>query len=275
MPPKGDLQLSIGYWIVSHKSVWRKTWSFALLSFTLFSSVWTTWFIIQYLNDQPRQDRATVQLAARLAAFAPAKLGIPTELVASTPVVIRRDNKFVDIVARLDNRNADWAAVLVRYHFIIDGRAQQAVESFVNQSTNRPVMQFNVQSETSAPNAELIIDNIDWARSSEAVLPAGNFTVEKSELIPATASIAGRTVETVGLTATVVNKSVYNFYQVTIPIIVKAGERIVAIDEVVVNRWPTLTPQTIRRSWPFSVVGATSVDLDPQINRFDRDNVYR
>lgn len=275
MPPKGDLQLSIGYWIVSHKSAWRKTWSFALLSFTLFSSVWTTWFIIQYLNDQPRQDRSTAQLASRLSAFAPAKLGIPTDLVASTPVVIRRDSKFVDIVARLDNRNADWAAVMVRYHFSIDGRAQPAVESFVNQSTNRPVMQFNVQSENNDPRVEVTIDQIDWARSSEAALPAGNFSVDKADLIPATAAIGGRTVDTVGLTAVVVNKSVYNFYQVTIPIIVKAGDRIVAIDEVVINRWPTLTPQTIRRSWPFSVIGATTVDLEPQINRFDRDNVYR
>ncbi len=71
------------------------------------------------------------------------------------------------------------------------------------------------------------------------------------------------------------NRSVYNFYRVIIPIVVKAGDQPVAVDTVTLDRWPTLTSKTVAVTWAYPVTGVTSVVLEPQVNRVDGDNVYR
>ncbi len=124
MRPRGDLQLAIGYWIVSHKQILRTWWAISLMSFSALSLLWLVVFFPLFFSQQPGLNRLMTQMAAapasfRLQAFQPQPLGV------GPVTVIRRDEKHVDLVAEVTNGNAAWGATAVTAHFTVNGQTQR------------------------------------------------------------------------------------------------------------------------------------------------------
>lgn len=274
--PRADLQLSIGYWIVSHKDTLRKWWAITLIAFIGLVFIWTTVFALVYFSQA---GQITQQMALRLqqAGTWPAgAINGPAAITTTDTSVIIRDLTHVDLAATLSNPNSTWGAATVQAHFEVDGKAVPSQTVFVNPSVDRPVVALNVAVTDSAQaQAKLVIESTDWAKVNSNSLPAANFRVDHLTVTPTTVTVNGQAVPTMRLQASVTNQSVYNFRHVVVPIVLMTEHGIVAVDEITTDTWPTLTSKSIETTWSYPVTGAVTAQLTPQVSRFDTNNVYR
>lgn len=275
MPVQGDVQLKIGYWIVSHKDQLRKWWALLLLGFIAFSTFWAMFFLSWFYWQQPAADRLIRSAALGLNGWQAATTFAPSALTMSPVTVIRRDSQHADVVATITNPNRDWGAAQVRWHFQTGNSSLPAQTVFVNPTGTRPVLQLNLALPAEASSPTIMIDDVQWQRASEAALPVATFLVDQPELTRATVTRAGQTVTSYSVKAQVANRSVYNYYRVVVPVVLKSNGNIVAVDELTIERWPTLSSRLIHLTWPYAIPAADAVELFPQVSQFDRDNVYR
>lgn len=275
MPPKADLQLSIGYWIVSHNQTLRTWWGIMLMAIIAFSLLWMIVFFVLFFGQEKSTTSMVVRSANSLGGFSTAAWQ-PQALTAGNATVITRDATHVDLVAELTNPNTEWAARVVTAHFSINGVAQTPLRLFVNQGEHRPVVQVNLSTTTPTNStAELVIDDVEWARASGTTLPAATFDIANIQLTPSTISVNGQTRTSVSVSADVTNTSVYNFFHVDVPIVLSSGDRIVGVGLVGIDRWPTLTMRPVTITLAYPVTQATAARIVPLVNRFDPDNTYR
>jgi len=276
MPPQGDLQLSIGYWLVSHKATLRKWWAISLLSFIGLSFLGGAVFTIIFYSQSGTVDRQLASRAQAIGQWTAAALQTPKDVRVSTATVIARDNRHVDLVATVTNPNASWGATTLKVHFSVDGKPTSTQTLFVNPSDERPVIQPNVRvTDSQSAQAELVVESTAWTKTNASSLPAANFATDSLTLTPTTVSVNGQSVATVTVRAGLTNRSVYNFRRVVVPIELFNGSTIVAVDQISTDAWPTLTSKTITTTWSYPVSGELTARLFPQVSRFDQDNVYR
>lgn len=271
---KGDLQLAIGYWIVSHKPTLKKWWAITLLAFLGFSLIWMVVFVSLFFTNQAHDDTLVFQAASRLGRFA-AGVHAPQDLSVGAVTLLTRDRQHVDAVAWLENPNTDWGAVKVQYHWQIDGQNTNQETIFINPAAKRPAIGLNIAVSGDNHQASITVDNVEWTRVGQASLPSPIFVNDALTISPTTITVNGASIKTVNLRATVTNRSVYNYYRVVVPVVLLSGDQIVAADLLSFDRWPTLTSRTIASSWPFAISDATNAQILPQVSQFDADNTYR
>ena len=275
MQPKGDLQLSIGYWIVSHKQTLRTWWGITSMAIIALSLLWMILFFTIYFGQEGKVNTLLISGANGVGSFTTTAFQ-PQPLTAGTVTVIPRDDKHVDLVTELTNPNPLWGAQALVVHFTVNGVAQTPLHFFVNQGEHRPVMQINATTTNpTTATAVLVIDDTAWVRASIASLPAASFTVENIQITPSTVTVAGQTQSSVSVSASVTNTSVYNFYHVDVPIVLTDGQRIVGVGQVGIDRWPTLVTRPVSLTLSYPVVQATEARIAPQVSRFDAGNTYR
>ena len=275
MAQNSDLQLSIGYWIVSHKQTLKTWWAISLMVVIWFSLIWMLVFFGVFFSQESKVNALLVHEANGPGSFRTAVFQ-PQGLTSGTVIVITRDQTHVDVVAELSNPNQDWGGQVVAVHFFVDGASTTPQKVFINQASHRPIIQRNVTVKNSAAvSASLVVDDTTWARASAAGLPAAKFLVSAPVTDPSTVTINGQTRTSVSIHADVANQSVYNFYHVDVPILLLSGDRIVGVEQIGVDRWPTLTTKTISATLSYAVPDITSYRIEPQVSRFDTGNTYR
>jgi hypothetical protein len=272
--PQGDLQLAIGYWIVSHKSTLKKWWAITLMSFIGISFIWSVAFFTFFFRGQTTTDDLVAQAAGRLGRLT---LGVntPLELIPGSTTVLVRDRQHVDVVARVENPNADWGAVTVTFHWQLGDQSSSPETAFINPKSTRPLISLNISVTTLPTSADLVIDDVEWTRVGSASLPPAIFVTDSMTVTPTVITVGGQSVDSVSLKAKVTNHSVYNYFRVAVPVLVMAGDRIVAVDSLNYERWPTLTIRDVAASWSYAVSGATTAEILPQVSQFAADNIYR
>lgn len=273
--PRSDLQLAIGYWIVSHRQTLRRWWAIMFMAVMAVSLVWVMFFFSVFFKQDGRVNEQIATAASATGSFRTARFQ-PQVVTVGAVRTILRDSTHVDVVADITNPNLDWSGTDVTYHFTLDDAAQPAQHAFINQDSRRPVFLSNiVVRDATVVKAALSIDSMDWIRATAGGLPAPNFTVTNVEILPSTLTDSGQSRSSVTIKADVTNASVYNYYHVTIPIILESGDRAVGLGQVDKERWPTLTTRQITFTFNYPVTGVANVRIEPQINRFDTANIYR
>ncbi len=263
--------------MVSHREQLRKWWVLALLGFIGFSLIWTIGFFALFFSRQSADAQLVAGRASDLSALQVPSSALPQALETSDVTVIQRSSTSVDLVDFLTNPNTAWGAAEVTYHFTVNGQDQPSNTTFVNIATqDRPLIASNVPLEKSqGATASLTIDEVNWQRVAAAALPKPAFAVESIQLSSTNVTLSGQTFLTINVQAKVTNRSVYNFLRVTVPIVLKQSGKIVAVDELPLDRWPTLSQKTINHTWAYPVGAATEAVILPQASQFDATNLYQ
>lgn len=270
--PSGDLPLAIGYWLVSHKSTLKKWWAIGLLAVIFLAALWVITSLTVFFTQENRISGRIADSATMLRAYSPRFLGEPKVLTTGDVAIVRRDSERADLVGFIDNANEEWGATAVRYHFTADQYVSPTATTVVNPGENRPVVAAN-QRIAAAITAALVIESTEWVHG-QPPLGSGQFQVLEKNWSPAQVKIGSNTVSTITLQATLRNVSVYNYYKVSVPVIVRSGEEIVAVDELTLDRWSSRTNKSISLSWPYGVSGATDVDFYPTVDQYNATNRY-
>lgn len=275
--PRGDLQLAIGYWIVSHKDQLRTWWAVSLLAVIGGSLLWAIAFFSVFFIQQASLEKNIAASGAKLSAYQQSAALAPTDIEVSAVTVLRRDATHVDVVVMASNPNTTWGLKSAEVEWRV-GRLTLPIQTvFLNPSSTRPIMALNVEvDDASTVQATAEMRSEIWARASAAPLPDPQFTTSGLALSPRTVQGPdGNSFSTVNVRGDVVNQSVYNFFRVLVPLVVKSGEAIVAVDQVTQTNWPTLSAKSFNTTWAYPVSGATSVEAWPQVSRFEAANLYR
>jgi hypothetical protein len=270
--PRGDLWLAVGYWIVSHKQQFRTWWAVLLLGFVGLSTVWVLVFFSIWFIQQPKLDAEVRAAAEAVKIFSPAANVDPLPLEAGAVTIIARDTQHIDLVATLTNPNEDWGASEVTYRFVVDNVPLAQGTAFVNPGSSRPLIQLN-QTKTGQLATLEIIDTI-WKRKAAVVMPAATFAVDSPKLTSTTVRLGEQSFLTVRMETMITNRSVYDFVKVTVPIILKHGDQIVAVDEQTLDRWESLARKPLTATWPFAISQATTAEVVPQVSQFDSNNLF-
>lgn len=275
--PRGDLQLAIGYWIVSHKDKLRTWWAVSLLTVIAGSFIWTIVFFLIFFIQQVNLDKTIASSATALATYGQSAAVTPRSVEISEVTIIRRDATHVDLVAIATNSNKDWGVQSAMTEWQVAGAVITPETIFINPDATRPIMALNVTvTDPARVEATVGLNDIVWGRASAAPLPNPVFSTSGLALSRRTVQGPdGGTISTVNVRGEIQNQSVFNFFRVTVPILIKDGTQIIAVDQLTQTTWPTLTPKTINVTWPYPVIGATTIEALPQVSRFDSANLYR
>ncbi len=275
--PRGDLQLAIGYWIVSHKDQLRTWWAVSLLAVIGGSLLWAIAFFSVFFIQQASLEKAIAASGAKLSSYRQSAALAPTDIQISAVTVLRRDATHVDVVVIASNPNTAWGIKSAEVEWRVAGLTLPSQTVFLNPSSTRPIMALNVEvDDASTVQATAEIRAVVWARASAAPLPDPQFITSELALSSRTVLGAdGNSFFTVNVRGDIRNQSVYNFFRVVVPLVVKSGEAIVAVDQITQTNWPTLSSKSLNTTWAYPVSGATSVEAWPQVSRFDAANLYR
>lgn len=275
--PRGDLQLAIGYWIVSHKDQLRTWWAVSLLTIIGGSFLWTIAFFSIFFVQQNNIEKDLTNSVAALIDYRRGAANSPQALDVSAVTIIRRDESHVDVVALIKNPNTVWGVQTMTVTWQVPGLRINPETVFVNPGATRPVMALNIAIDPANADAITVgTSDIVWGRASAAPLQDPVFVT--SGLALSTRSIQtsdGATFTTVNVRGDIMNQSVFNFFRVLVPMVIRAGQTIVAVDQVTQTNWPTLSSKSLNLTWAYPVAGATSIEALPQVSRFDADNLYR
>lgn len=275
MAQNSDLQLTIGYWIVSHKQTLRAWWAIGLMSVMVASLLWMLFFFTVFIGQDGKMNTIMLRAVVGAGSFRSSAFA-PQALTVSASTAIPRDLTHADVVAEVTNSNDVWAAQTLTGHFVVDGTNLSSMQLFLNQAATRPVILLNTTvKNSSSVQVSFVVDDVNWARANAAGLPAPKFTVTASTVSPSIVTIAGQSRTSVTLDGEVMNASVYNFYRVDVPILFMNGDRIVGAEQVTISRWPTLTTKPVKATLTYPVTGVSSVRIEPQVSRFDVGNTYR
>lgn len=273
--PRGDLQLAIGYWIVSHKQTLRTWWAISFMFIMGACLLWMVFFFSVFFSQEPKVNEQLVTSANAIGGFHTSLLE-PKPLEFGPVNVIPRDATHVDLMVDVTNPNAVWAAPDVVFHFTVNDSSLPPQRVFVNQSSRRPVLQVNTTvKDSTAVTATFVIDETNWRRASSGGLPEPKFTTAKLQTSPSTVTIDGQLRTSVTVTGEVTNGSVYNYYRVTVPIVLLNGDRVVGVSQIDQERWPTLSTRKLAVTFGYPVTDVTTIRVEPQVNRFDSTNIYR
>lgn len=273
--PRGDLQLAIGYWIVSHKQTLRTWWAITFMAVMGLSLLWTVFFFSVFFSQEAKVGELITSAANGAGSFRAATLK-PTPLVIGPVNVVVRDDAHVDLVTEVTNPNSAWAATDVVAHYTVDGVDLPTQHWFINQDARRPFLHINATiKKKDAVTAVLTIEDTNWTRASAGGLPAPKFTVANVVTTPSTVNIDGELRTSVTVKAEITNASVYNFFRVNIPVVVRNGDHVVAVGQVDFERWPTLSKRALNLTFGYPVGNVTDVRIEPQVSRFDFGNTYR
>ncbi len=275
--PRGDLQLAIGYWIVSHKDQLRTWWAVSLLTVIAGSVIWTIAFFSIFFIQQASLEKSMAASGASLGAYAQSAAVAPRAVDVSEATVIRRDGEHVDLVALAVNPNSEWGVQSATASWQVPGVTIAPETVFLNPNATRPLMALNVRVDDPATLvASVGLSDIVWGRASAAPLPDPVFVTSGLALSSRTVQTPeGQTIATVNVRGDIINQSVYNFFRVMVPVLVRSGDQIVAVDQLTQTSWPTLSAKSINLTWSYPVSGATVIEAWPQASRFDAANLYR
>lgn len=211
-------------------------------------------------------------LGRRLSIFSPRALGQPTTLNVHDLTIIRRDAQHVDVVGFLKNTNADWGAAKVQYTFVLGSTSTSTQTTWVNPGEDRPVMVQNIALAADVqPTLSAVV--AEWSRSTSRT-PLPSFTIETPTWSGTQVPIRGASIDTIAVQAAVRNESVYNYYQVRVPIIVRSSQGIVAVEELVIDRWKSRETKKIGTSWTYPISSVSTVEVKPSVSAFDASNRF-
>lgn len=270
--PGSDLTLSIGYWVVNHKATLKRWWAILFLLIMVLAGFWVLASMTVFFAQEGRITSRMVTSAQMIAALAPSRIGSPVAVRVGTAQLIARSADRGDLVSTVHNPNSEWGATDVRYHFTVGSTTTPATTVAVNPGQTRTVS-VNNTAVTPGTQPRLVIDSVRWGRGSADALDT-LFAVEEVAWTPTRVTIAGSAVETVTVRATMRNTSVYNYFQVDVPVVVRSGETVVAVDELRLDRWASRETKTITLSWPYRVTGVTAVEVQPTVDQLDSSNRF-
>lgn len=205
------------------------------------------------------------------------KRNLPSPLKVAQVVALPTTDRRFDFLSRVQNTNPRWWLEF-DYHFLYGSESSPSAHAFVLPSSEKYIGVFGVSTQGSPGGVQMIIDRVAWHHISNKEIPdigqyrdaRLRFTTEGIKFIPPSAE-EGLTSGRVEFSIT--NRSVFNFWNVPLQVILFRGNKIVTMTEVHIEPLRAGETKTVDVRVP-ETESVTRVQVYPDINIFDV-TVYR
>ncbi len=176
-----------------------------------------------------------------------------------------------DIYVRIKNPNALWR-VYFDAIFSVDGTPLKPQRSFLLPDEEKYLIYGGLKRATSPATLGIEFKNISWKRISkkekEAMSQRMRFTVKDIKIAPVQQTDGGA-VSYTKVTFKILNETVYRFWEMSVPIVLKAGDKIVAINTLPLINIGSDETRIMESRWYTDLSTVTSIDVMPTVDIFD------
>lgn len=264
---KDDFSLKFGYWLAIHRDQLRTWWVSMILAVAALCLAYFFVVFVSFSFSSSRIVHGIRLMAQPLVAPLLRQTLSPKPLVAEQVTAIARDGGRYDLVAKVSNANKTWAAVSVTFHFTNGTTETKNERTTIWPSSDGYLLQTNVG--LSAPpqgsSYSVAITDVAWRRPKDLALYNGiSFPVSDVSIVPITGLASGAAATR--LSATVENKSVYSFRSIRFIIVVKIGDSIAAVNDVIVEKMKPLEKRPVEVTWLTTVQASSDVIFVPVLD---------
>ncbi|MBI2644726.1 hypothetical protein HYW94_00930 [Candidatus Uhrbacteria bacterium] len=184
---------------------------------------------------------------------------------------IQSEEGTYDLYVRVKNPNSLWLAY-VDAVFSADESPLPPQKAFLLPEEEKYLM-FPGLKRTSQPTTlGLEFQNISWNRVSkkekEEMPQKLRFTVKDIKIAPIQ-QIEGGAISYTKLTFKILNETVYRFWDISVPLLVKTGDQIIAINTIPLTNFGFGETRAMESRWYADLSNATAVDILPTVDIFN------
>ncbi len=274
--PQDDIGLRIGYWFAVHGAQLRTWWGVSILVIDVLLVGYFLYAFTSYSFSTQAIVRSVAATAEPLVGSQLRSMVEPKTLELGSAVALPRGKSTFDFAVPVTNPNEAYAATDVRYRFQLGTATtrEERATLWPGQVASLMLLSVVVPNAPADAKASVEILGVTWQRPIDRKIYTSEvrFPVTDAFLVPLTGLPSGA----VGtrMTARVRNDSVRSFREVRFGVVVSSGSRVVAVNEVTVERFVSLHERTIETSWLQAIPPGSSVVVFPQVNLLD-SSIYR
>ncbi|MEA3463701.1 MAG: hypothetical protein U9R14_01315, partial [Patescibacteria group bacterium] len=277
-------KLNFGLWYVKHR---RQLCLLLIVFLIIIASVsWAytiygfAYYIVRGMNEDERLIREMAQtniighnyikqIAAKDLKYYPIKILNSTK------------GKY-DFIVKIQNPNQKWRAEF-DYYFLASGKNINRARGFIFCGETKYIIALAQEFSSKPTAAKLVIENISWSRINQHKVAdwrefADNhldIIIRDVEFKPGKQSGLSEKISLNQLNFTAVNKTVYNYWDVSFIILLYQGQNIININKYSANDFMSGQERQIQAVWPGEIVRVGGIEIIPEINIMDEDNYIR
>lgn len=270
---KDDISLRFGYWFAVHRDQLRTWWAIAILVGDALLLVYFFVVFASYSFGTTKTVQGISAMATPLVSAALKQAISPSNLATGTVAVLNRGSGRYDFVVPVTNPDTHWAAVRVRYYFTYGESTREDITT-IWPGAETYITQTNVA--LKVPDAgvqpSITITDVRWQRPPDLqrYVSEVSFPVSNVAITPITGLASD--VSATRLTATIQNKSVYSFRSVRFGVIVMAEGAVVAVSDIIIERFKPLEERPVEVSWLSILPISSEATMFPILDLTDPDS---
>lgn len=265
-----DEELQKSYWFLTHKDQIRQTVvmvlggiCFLIWAYVIFLSVRI--IFIPWQNYQGMVTDSKKQYS--LFPARPLVVDIQKDAVS----FVQSEDGVYDLYVHLKNSNPLWH-VYFDAVFSVDGVSLRPQPAFLLPDEEKYLIYGGIRRTAPPGTLDVVLKNLSWKRISkkekEEMPERMNFTVQDIKIDPVFQGQGGGIAYT-KLTFKILNGTVYRFWDASVPIIVKAGDQIIAVNTLPLTNFGSGEIRSMESRWYADLSTATAVDVIPSADIFD------
>jgi len=240
--------------------------------FVLSAVLYSVFFynLYDYIRYSPEERRALQELSNVNVNLSPGRLALA--LIADTPQSFFQNGKY-DLVAKVKNPNNNFFSHL-EYCFSDRGEDLICSNILLFPNEERYIMALALDLEKSPSALSFDIKKENWERLSVRTYP--DWDAYYTERLNFTFSDIKMDIDKVkgfnNLSFQLKNNSPYNYWELSLDIILFQGGRVVGVNSYTVNEIMSLESRSITLSWPGALNAVGKVEIVPRLNILDEKN---
>lgn len=253
-----------------------------ILSVDILLIVYVATSLLVLATQSSRLNHGLLNLAQSLGSPPILSTEQPKDLAVPVTVVVPQANNQADFIARVDNSNQDWAAV-VNFHFkIITGQlTEDWTGTEPKTATILPGQPAYLSSLGAAvavaasATAELSIDQLTWrrlpdqSRLQDITFEVSDTVYEPNVTVPNSSASLSR------VTAQVTNRSLYGFWTLNVPVVLLVGDKPVAMKLITLRSVQPNETRSVEAQWFDNLPAQATADIRPRVDIFDDQNYMK
>jgi len=267
-----EKDLKTGYWYVTHRVLLRQLFILLLVAVAGGLIFYGGMGLVKYYVVD-RADRATIETdmtKSKLNEKLLAEINTPLQLqVIGTTVLKTGDNSY-DLVTEISNPNQQWLARAFDYSFVLaDDEKTNVKTDFILPEQNKFVLYLNYQSDKSIPDANILIENIQWEKVANYATAAEKFLQFEFANAMSLASSEAGDVALAGFRFDIINRSAYNFWEPRFTVMLLKQESLVGVFSVTLDKINAGEKVSVSRNVFQDVPRNVEIQVFPDVNILD------
>ncbi len=265
-----DEELRKSYWFVTHIMDIKSRIRFGI--FAVLALIWIfalASFANLYILQRGGQQRLTESLILATQSFGNQQ--IPADLTNASVGIVPRSGQTSDLFALIKNPHEQWWADFT-YQFLANSTSLGERKGFILPKEEKYCRQL-AQNIDQSSSVSFSIVSIQWHRLTtkerRSLAERNRFEAGDFQFTPSSQTGIGFTLPISTFQFSVTNKSPFTFYGVTIPIIAKVGDDIVAVALVPLTSMRGEEKVTRVIQWYHSFADPTSFEIKPYAKILD------